>query len=177
MTLNSASGRRLALAPLLLCALCVLCALCASDAHAHDFVKTSPPHRWVEPLVPEDLPPLKYPSYYNDIDKARAQLHHGRYKLALVTLRKAKDADPAEAALIKGAAQAALGRVDAAMQTLADAKVNDQPRAQLLRANILAGEGKAEEALGELRTHLKAHPESLAGHFQLGKVSEQVGDL
>src|SRR5687768_4980449 len=67
-------------------------------ASAHDFVRGSPPHRWVEALVPEDLPPLKYPAYFNDIDKARAQLHHGRYKLALVTLRKAKDVDPAEAA-------------------------------------------------------------------------------
>src|SRR5688572_6958362 len=151
--------------------------LSSSTARAHDFVKESPPHRWVEPLVPEDLPKLKHPTYFNDIDKARAQMHHGRYKLALVTLRKARDADPVEAALITGASQAALGRVEAAMRTLSDAKVKDQPRAQLLRANILAGEGKTEEALGELRAHLKAHPESLAGHFQLGKVSEQVGDL
>src|SRR5688500_7398355 len=106
--------------------LCVLGALgvlggslSSSPAFAHDFVRTSPPHRWVEALVPEDLPPLKYPAYFNDIDKARAQLHHGRYKLSLVTLRKAKDVDPAEAALIKAASQSALGRVDAAMQTLA----------------------------------------------------------
>jgi cellulose synthase operon protein C len=55
--------------------------------------------------------------------------------------------------------------------------VKDQPRAQVLRAEILAGDGKTEEAIGELRDHLKAHPNSLAGHFQLGRVSEQVGDL
>jgi len=146
-------------------------------ASAHDFVKTSPPHRWVEALVPEDLPPLKYPAYFNDLDRARAQLHQGRYKLALVTLRKTKDADPAEAALIKAASQWSLGRVDAAMQTLAADAIKDQPRAQLLRANVLAGEGKTEEAIGELRAHLKANPESLAGHYQLGRVSEQVGDL
>jgi tetratricopeptide (TPR) repeat protein len=63
------------------------------------------------------------------------------------------------------------------MASVSDAKVKDQARAQLLRAEILAGDGKTDEALGELRAHLKANPDSLAGHFQLGKVSEQVGDL
>src|SRR5687767_6396461 len=107
MMLKFSSCRRPSLSSFLLflCALCVLCDLCASTAVAHDFVKESPPHRWVEPLVPEDLPKLKHPTYFNDLDKARAEMHHGRYKLALVTLRKAKNVDPAEAALITGAAQ------------------------------------------------------------------------
>ena len=158
--------------------LCVLCgSFSSSSAVGYDFIRESAPQRWVDQLVPEDLPDLKYPSYFNDIDKARAQMFQGRYKLSLVTLRKAKEADPVEAALIKGAAQSALGRTDAAMTTLSDAKVKDQPRAQLVRVEILAGDGKTDEALGELRAHLKAHPDSLTGHFQLGKVSEQIGDL
>ena len=149
----------------------------STPAHAHDFVKNAPPHRWVEALVPEDLPPLKFPSYFNEVDKARAQADAGRYKLALVTLRKAKRADPVEAALIRAGAQATLGRAGAALKTLSEEKVKDEPRAQLLRADVLAGEGRTDEALGELRAHLKGHPDSLAGRFLLGRVSEQVGDL
>src|SRR5687767_12297872 len=155
----------------------LLVSLAAQPAAGHDFVRESPPHRWVEPLVPEDLPKLKHPEYFNVIDKARAEMFQGRYKLSLVTLRKATTADPAEAALIKATSQAALGRSEAALKTLSNAAVKDQPRAQLLRAQILASEGKTEDALGELRAHLKANPQSLAGHYQLGRVSEQVGDL
>ena len=56
-------------------------------------------------------------------------------------------------------------------------KVKDHPRAQVLRANILAAEGKTAEALAELNAHLKANPNSLGGHYELGQVSEHVGDL
>src|SRR5688500_9742331 len=63
-------SRRSCSVPVLLCTLCVLCDLCATTARGHDFVKESAPQRWIEPLVPEDLPPLKYPSYFNDLDKA-----------------------------------------------------------------------------------------------------------
>jgi tetratricopeptide (TPR) repeat protein len=165
------------LSPIAVVAGLLLVSVVAQSSAAHDFVKESAPHRWIEPLVPEELPPLKDPSYFNDLDKARAQMFHGRYKLSLVTLRKAKNVDPADAALIKANSQAALGRSEAAMKTLSEPAVKDQPRAQLLRANILATEGKTEDALAELRAHLKTHPESLGGHFQLGQLSELVGDL
>src|SRR5215213_7364383 len=78
----------------LLCALCVLSGLWASSALALDWKKETIPEKWIEPLVPEDLEPLEHPSYFNDVDKARAQAFAGRYRLALVTLAKAKNADP-----------------------------------------------------------------------------------
>ena len=65
-----------------LCALCVLCGLCVmhfpTTSLAVDFKKEMAPRRWTERLVPEDLPPLEYPEYFNDLDKARMQSQTGR---------------------------------------------------------------------------------------------------
>src|SRR4051794_37716841 len=58
----------------------------AGSALAIDFKKEVGPRKWVERLVPEDLPPLKYPEYFETLDKAKEQIASGRYKLALVTL-------------------------------------------------------------------------------------------
>ena len=104
-------------------------ALTPNRAAAYDFIKDSVPNRWIESLVPEDLPDLKYPSYFNDVDKARAQVQTGRYRRALVTLSKAKNADALEAAIVRATAQATLGRNDQALSTLAADKVKDDPRA------------------------------------------------
>ena len=93
------------------------------QAAAHDFVRNSIPSRWVEAVLPEDLPPLKYPAYFEDLDKAKVQVHSGRYKTALVTLRKIGDPKPEQAltvALVKGEALAAVGRVDEALKVLSD---------------------------------------------------------
>ena len=105
------------------------------------------------------------------------QVQTGRYRTALVTLAKAKDADPVEAALVKATALAALGRNDAALTALAQSKVADDPRTQVLQATIQASIGKTDEAIATLNAHIKAHPDSLAGRYQLGKVQEQIGDL
>src|SRR5438477_12094322 len=86
-------------------------------AHAYDFVKDSLPNRWIQPLVPEDLPDLKYPSYFNDLDKAKMQLQTGRYRRALVTLASAKNADPIEVANPRGTGPSILGRTDPALGT------------------------------------------------------------
>src|SRR5207253_3670540 len=90
-----------------------------SSAYGYDFIKDSVPNRWIAPLVPEDLPDLKYPSYFNDVDKARAQVQAGRFRRALVTLSKAKNADPIEAAIVRATAQSTIGRTDQALATLA----------------------------------------------------------
>ncbi len=131
----------------------------------------------MERLAPEDLPALVYPEYFNDLDKAKFQVETGRYRLALVTLGKAKDADVVEAAITRAKAQATLGRSTAALETLSQAKVSADPRAAILRAQILASIGKTDEALSLLKAQVDAHPDSLAAHFELGKVQEQVGDL
>ena len=155
-----------------------LCVVCASGVttSAHDFVRHSPPQSWYEPLVPEDLPKLEHPSYFEDLDKARAQVSSGRYKHALATLYTIKDAPAIDVALIKGEALAALGRTDEALSTLSAQGVIDEPRVQVLRALVLSGAGRNDEALELLRGHLKAHPDSLAGHYHLGAISERIGD-
>jgi tetratricopeptide (TPR) repeat protein len=149
----------------------------AAHASAFDFVKDSVPCKWMAPLLPEDLPELKFPEYFSDLDKARAQMFAGRYKLSLITLAKAKEADPLEAALVKANSLAAIGREKEAIGALSQPAVKDKPRAQVLRATILASQGQTDEAIALLKEHLSANPASLIGHYQLGRVSEQVGDL
>ncbi|HEV2295612.1 MAG TPA: tetratricopeptide repeat protein [Tepidisphaeraceae bacterium] len=135
------------------------------------------PRKWIEPLVPEKLPELKHPEYFEALDKAKAQLSAGRYKLALATLHTAKDVDPLEAALVRGAALNALGRTDEALAVLSAEGVANAPRVQVLRAQVLADIGKAGEAIALLQAHLQAHPTSIAGHYHLGAISETVGDI
>jgi tetratricopeptide (TPR) repeat protein len=148
----------------------------AGTARAIDVEKETAPQPWVNDLVPEDLPPLKYPEYYNDVDKARAQAQGGRYRLALVTLAGAKDADPVEAGLIRASALSALGRNDKAIDLLSKGKLADEPRAQVMLAQLYASLGRTDDALALLKKHVEKNPDSIAGHYQLGRVYEQVGD-
>src|SRR3712207_2608506 len=89
-------------------------------ARADDLVKESIPNRWITPLLPEDLDKLEYPAYFKDLDKARLESFTGRYKLALLTLEKVKDADPLQVALIRAESQAALGRREEALKSLSE---------------------------------------------------------
>ena len=70
MSLLSPRLRRLTLAGLL--------AIAPASSFAHDFVRDSAPMKWVDQAMIEDLPPLKYPSFYEDFDKAQAQVRHFR---------------------------------------------------------------------------------------------------
>src|SRR5512138_3009822 len=94
--------------------------LMAAIAAAQDLVRDSIPEVWIDQYLPEKLPELKYPAYYNDLDKARAQVFSGRYKTALLTLRKVAKGDPAEIAEIKASAVSAMGRHDEALAALSD---------------------------------------------------------
>src|SRR3954464_8013250 len=78
-------------------------------AFAQDLIEESVPNEWIQDYLPEKLPELKFPEYYNDLDKAREQVYRGRYKTALMTLRKVEKADAAQLALIKASALTALG--------------------------------------------------------------------
>jgi Flp pilus assembly protein TadD len=151
--------------------------LLVAAVQAQELKRHSIPDSWIEPLLPEALPPLKYPEYYNELDKARAQVKSGRYRLALATLHAAPQVDPAEAMLVRGQTLAALGRRDLALATLSDPAVRDRPEAQVLSAIVLAELGRLGEAIERLTAHLAAHPNSIAGRFQLGRAYEQAGDL
>ncbi|HEY8669147.1 MAG TPA: tetratricopeptide repeat protein [Tepidisphaeraceae bacterium] len=146
-------------------------------AAEEDFLRDTIPTKWIDAIVPENLPALKYPAYYNNLDKARLQSFTGRYKLSLVTLKQVKDADAVQVVLVKAQSLSALGRKLDALKILSDPAVIDKPQVQLLRARIEADLGWWTEAIALLKDHLKQHPDSLAGHFYLGQFSEETGDM
>src|SRR5665213_898799 len=80
-------------------------------ARAGDLITDIPPMKWIEPLLAEDLPDLTYPAYFDDFDKAQAQVSAGRYKLSLITLKQIKSLKPdriADAAVLKARSLKAL---------------------------------------------------------------------
>ena len=149
-------------------------------ASGNDLARDSVPQRWVNDFLPEQLPELKYPAYFDDLDKAKAQSFAGRYKLSLQTLAKLKDVKPeqvAAVALVKSKSLHALGRSEEALKVVSDPAVAEVPDVQVRRAEILADTGREAEAVALLKKHLEAHPKSLAGRYTLGAISEKVGDL
>lgn len=160
--------------------LLLVVALLAPAAPGFDLVGGSVPMKWIEPVLPENLPALKYPAYFSDLDEAQAQWFAGRYKLALISLSKLKDLKPdqlADAAVIKGNSLAALGRADEAVAALSDEATKDQPAVQIARARVLSQMGRDEEAGKLLREHLQQHADSIPGHYWLGYVLERMGDI
>ena len=153
---------------------------CAGTLRAADLVDDSVPMKWINPLLPENLPDLEYPSYFSDLDKATAQSFAGRYKLSLITLAHARGLKPdqaADAAVVKGRSQAALGRWDEALASLSADGVKDEPAVQVERARVLSRMGRNDEANSLLKEHLQKHPDSIAGHYWLGYVLEQLGEI
>ena len=144
-------------------------------AHAQD--RETAPLKWLEPILPEDLPELKHPAYATDLDKAKAEAFAGRFKKSLFTLQKVIDGNPVEVALVKGTSLAALGRTEEAIAALTQPGAKDDSRVQVMVATILARAGNTDEAINLLKAHLEKHPQSLAGRYELGAVYEQVGEL
>ena len=73
------------------------------SATAQDLTRRAIPRKWIDSLVPEDLPTLELKEYVKSdvLEKARAEASSGRYKLSLLTLAQAKNVDPVELALAK----------------------------------------------------------------------------
>ncbi|HEY7087525.1 MAG TPA: tetratricopeptide repeat protein [Tepidisphaeraceae bacterium] len=155
-----------------------LCSTLPIIARGDEFVRQSAPQKWIDPLLPEDLPALDYPSWANDLDKARLEAFHGRYKKSLFTaVKAAATADPVELALVKAKALTETGRPEEALDALSLPIVQNHPRVQVAKADILSQLGRYDQALALIQEHLKQHPESIAGHYQLGQISELTGDL
>lgn len=165
--------RRFCLAALL------VIALASSRGFGWDLVHDSVPMKWIDPLLPEDLPELTYPDYYSNLDKAQAQEFAGRYKLSLITISKLKDLKPdqkVEAATVKGRALAALGRYDEALKALSDDAVASDPSVQIEKARVLIQMDKPQEAKDALQAVLDKHSDSIAAHYWMGRVCEMRGD-
>jgi tetratricopeptide (TPR) repeat protein len=146
-------------------------------AIAQDLIEESVPNEWIQDYLPEKLPELKFPEYYNDLDKAREQVYRGRYKSALMTLQKMQKGDAAQVALIKASALAALGRRDEAIATLSEAPVAENPKVQVLKARIMGDVGKWDDGIALLKKLVEKTPDSVPGRYFLAELSEQAGDL
>src|SRR5581483_6048231 len=152
------------------------CLLLGTAACAQNLTRDTIPGKWLDPLLPEDLPKLKYPSYANALDRARMEINSGRYKLGLITLKKAGDADAVQVAILKGTALQQTGRREQAIQILSQGPAAKDGRAQVLRADILVELGKLDDAIAIANQHLKEHADSVPGHFELGRLKELKGD-
>ncbi len=148
-----------------------------SAAGGIDFRRESAPLSWIEQQLPEALPPVVTPAYFTVLEQAKAQAFHGRYKQALLTLRKVKpDADPVALALVKSTALAATGQRDAAIEALSTGPVQGDPAARILRARILAEQGKLPDAIEAFRRVASDHPDSIPAHFWLADALDSAGD-
>ena len=148
-------------------------------ATAQDMTRRAIPRKWIDPLIPEDMPVLELKDYVKTdiLEKARAEAFSGRYKLSLLTLAQAKNADPVEIALAKANALSPLGRRDEAMLILAAEPVQHDPRARILFARLRAQTGHSPEAIVALQTLLKSETDSIAAHYWLGNIAESSGDI
>src|SRR3954447_10179234 len=128
-----------------------LLAVCLSStiARAEDaFTRNSIPNKWLGPVMPEDLPDLQYPSYYNDLEKAEMEAFSGRYKKSLQTLMKLNgESDPVRVAMVKSVSLNAIGKKQKAIEVVSDPAVAKDPKIQVQRATLLAELGRTDEAL------------------------------
>lgn len=134
----------------------------------------------VAPPAEAGLPELTYPAYYGPLEKARAQVFAGRYRLAVITLatlRPTDDATRIEAPLLRAEALAALGRRDQAIEQLAAPPVADDPRAVVLHARILADQGRFAPAVELLQSAVQRRPDGLVERYELAHTLDRAGDL
>lgn len=140
-------------------------------------VAPAAPEKQVEiPLLPDKLPELQFPAYFDELDKCERMVFLGRYRDALDALKSLDASNKPRAAISAAAAMAHVGQLDQAIEALSSPAVSDQPEAQLLRARLLARAGQTDAAINLLKTTIQTNPDSLAAHYYLGAISEQIGD-
>ncbi len=148
-----------------------------SRASAIDLSRDTVPGKWVAPLKLEPLPAQKYPEFFDTFDKFKRQVWTGRYKLALQTLRSVKPTDKgydaADLAVFTSQAMAAQGLCGGAI----DAAEGEQPKLVIQRVLVVEQAGDPAAAIDTLRSLLRAHPESVRGHYELGRIAETVDDF
>jgi tetratricopeptide (TPR) repeat protein len=146
-------------------------------AMAQDLTHRAIPRKWVDALLPEDLPTLDLKEYIKSdpLSQARSESFAGRYKLSLIKLNKSAGADPVEVALVKAASLVELGRREEAIAALSAENVAAEARVQVARARALAELGRGDEAIAQLQKTLHDHPDAIAAHYWLGNISESLG--
>jgi Flp pilus assembly protein TadD len=150
------------------------------QADPDDILRNAVPNVWLQRFLPEDLPPLQYPGYFDDVDKARSQAFHGRYKQALITLDQAAIKKPTRKIIadrVRALSLAAIGESDAALAVLSTGPTADNSAAQIQQAQLLDDLGRYQMALDLLTKHLSAHPDSIGGHYLMGLALEHAGKM
>ena len=99
----------------------------------------------------EDLPPLKFPAYFDDFDRDKAQVHAGRYKTALLTLRNIKDPKPEQLVTIAasrggGVSEPYAAKLGGARFVGCDATWPDAEVETVLHANLFHVAGAGDTA-------------------------------
>lgn len=135
------------------------------------------PMRWVEQVIPEDLPKLKYPGYADALDKAKMEMQSGRYKLALQTLYLAEGIDPAKRALLLGETLCRMGRFNEAQAVLAEQGTAGDSQAKGMLADAMADSGKRKEAVSLLHSAIAADPGNPLLHWSLARTLRSMGQL
>jgi len=99
-------------------------------------------------------PELKFPEYYNELDKAASRSIAGATNGSddAPEIGGDKKGDAVQIALIKASGLSAVGRRDEAVGVLSDAAVAENPKVQVLKARILGELGKWDEGIAILKS-------------------------
>lgn len=135
------------------------------------------PMRWVEQVVPEDLPKLKYPGFADPLDKAKVEMQAGRYKLALQTLYLAEGIDPAKRALLLGETLCRMGRFAEAQAVLTQKEIASDGRARMMLAEAMADSGRRKDAVALLQSAIGLDPGNPLLHWSLARTWRSMGQL
>lgn len=134
-----------------------------------------PPMKWVEQVIPEDLPPLEYPEYAETLDRVETQLKAGRYRLALQTITLSDERTTPRAQTLKARTLLAMGRFEEARELLEQQPPDEVTSA--LRAEAMAMAGERRPAIALISEQLKNHPHSVVLHLKLAELLESVGEI
>lgn len=117
--------------------------------------------------------PMTFPAWASDSDKLKTLLQHGKYLEVISDELKINPTAERESVQIRATALSALGRSAEALTLLGEAS---DPNLVLTKARILSHTGDEKSARQLLESLLQKDPNSIAAHYQLGRVCEKLGD-
>lgn len=126
------------------------------------------PPRWQAETLPETDAELEHPAYFEQLDIARSEVHHGRYRRALITLAPL-DATP-EVQTLRGEALGRLGKMDEAQRLL---QATNTPESARILGELLLSDYRPADAIAVLTPF----ENEVRTRVLLGRAYEDVGDL